>query len=58
MIIKAKMFCPKHGKLEFSEIMIRNGTPLCSKCSTELVFGNVRPRFDVNGGKKETKESN
>jgi len=42
--MKAKMFCPTHGKLEFDEIIIKNGVPLCSKCRAELVFGDVKPR--------------
>lgn len=42
--MKAKMFCPIHGKLEFDEITIKNSIPVCSKCRAELVYGNVKPR--------------
>lgn len=51
--MKARMFCPEHGKLSFEEIIIKNGTPICAKCSAELQFGTVRPRFDVNGKPKK-----
>jgi len=53
--MKAKMFCPEHGKLSFEEIIIKNGNPACAKCSAELQFGIVRPRFDVNGKPKKKK---
>jgi hypothetical protein len=46
--MQAKCFCPKHGKLDFEDIVIRNGAPTCGKCSSELQFGTVKPRFDVN----------
>ena len=42
------MFCPKHGKLTFDQIVIKDGRPVCNKCYSELEFGTVRPRFDVN----------
>jgi len=42
--MKAKMFCPTHGKLDFDEIVIKNGTPTCLRCSTALEFGTVKPR--------------
>jgi len=42
--MKAKMFCPNHGKLDFDEIIIKNGVPICARCSSELQFGNVKPR--------------
>jgi len=42
--MKAKMFCPNHGKLDFENIIIKNGTPTCLKCSSPLEFGTVRPR--------------
>jgi hypothetical protein len=52
--MKAKMFCPSHGKLDFSEIVIKNGTPVCLKCSSVLEFGTVRPR--KLGDKNERKK--
>jgi len=42
--IKARMFCPTHGKIEFDEVIIKNSVPICAKCRAELVFGNVKPR--------------
>ena len=45
--IQAKCFCPTHGKLSLEEIVIKNGVPVCAKCSAELQFGNVRPRFNT-----------
>jgi hypothetical protein len=42
--MKAKCFCPKHGKLSFEQIIIKNREPVCSKCSSILEFGNVKPR--------------
>lgn len=50
--MKAKMFCPEHGKLDFDQIVIKNGVPICFKCLKELEFGTVRPRFDVKGNKR------
>ncbi|HKZ45192.1 MAG TPA: hypothetical protein VJ343_00635 [archaeon] len=54
--IKAKCSCPKHGRLGFEEIVIKNGSPLCAKCHTVLEFCTVKPRFDVNGGTKKSKK--
>jgi repressor of nif and glnA expression len=45
--IRARCFCPTHGKLNLDEIVIKNGIPVCSKCSAELQFGDVRPRFNT-----------
>jgi ribosomal protein L37AE/L43A len=45
--IQARCFCPKHGRLSLDEIVIKNGIPVCSKCSAELQFGNVKPRFNT-----------
>lgn len=42
--MKAKMFCPTHGKLTFDEIIIKNGIPICARCSSPLEFGIVKPR--------------
>jgi hypothetical protein len=53
--MQAKCYCPKHGRLDFDGIMIKNGTPICSRCSAELQFGVVKPRFDVNGKTKKKK---
>ncbi|MEM5853609.1 MAG: hypothetical protein QW228_04545 [Candidatus Aenigmatarchaeota archaeon] len=44
VFIKARCFCPKHGKLGLDEILVKNGVPVCSKCYTELQFCEVRPR--------------
>ena len=54
--IKAKCKCPKHGRLSFENIVIKKGKPLCAKCHAVLEFCIVKPRFDVNGGRK-TKRS-
>ena len=51
--MQAKIFCPTHGKLEFDEIVIKNGVPVCGKCRAELVFGNVKPRKLETKRKKE-----
>lgn len=40
----ARCYCPKHGRLDFEDIMIKKGVPICAKCSSELNFGNVKPR--------------
>jgi len=42
--MQARCFCPEHGKLEFDDIRIKNGLPICAKCSRTLEFGVVRPR--------------
>ena len=47
--MQAKTVCPNHGRLEIDQISIKNGVPICSRCSSPLEFGVVRPRFDVNG---------
>jgi len=47
--MRAKTICPNHGRLEIEQIVIKNGVPICGRCSSELQFGVVRPRFDVNG---------
>ena len=54
--IKARCKCPKHGKLSFENIVIKKGKPLCAKCHSVLEFCVVKPRFDVNGGKKTKKK--
>ena len=60
-MMQAKTVCPTHGRLEIDQIVIKNGIPVCNRCSSELQFGTVRPRFDVNGdsasgsGKKKKK---
>jgi len=57
--MQAKTVCPTHGRVEIDQIVIKNGIPACGRCSRELQFGVVRPRFDVNGvassGKKKKK---
>lgn len=40
----AKCYCPRHGRLDLNEIVIKNGVPVCAKCSAELEFANVKPR--------------
>lgn len=40
----AKCFCPKHGKLDFDDVQIVNGQPICKRCKSVLEFGKVRPR--------------
>jgi len=42
--MKAKCFCPKHGKLSLEQITIKNGSPICGKCSSVLEFADVKPR--------------
>ena len=48
-VMQAKTMCPNHGRLEIDQIVIKNGVPICNRCQSELQFGVVRPRFDVNG---------
>jgi len=55
-MIQARCFCTKHGKLDFENILIKNGVPICAICSSELEFGTVRPRFDVNKSLKKKKK--
>ncbi|MEM7821646.1 MAG: hypothetical protein QXX38_02445 [Candidatus Aenigmatarchaeota archaeon] len=45
--IKAKCICPKHGRLKLEEITIKKGVPVCSKCSSELQFGTIKPRLNT-----------
>ena len=40
----ARCFCPKHGKLDFDDVLIDEGQPVCKKCKSPLEFGKVRPR--------------
>ncbi|MFH1623207.1 MAG: hypothetical protein ABIA12_01670 [Candidatus Aenigmatarchaeota archaeon] len=42
--MQARCFCPEHGRLEFDDIRIKNGLPICAKCARPLEFGVVRPR--------------
>jgi hypothetical protein len=42
--MQARCFCPEHGRLGFDDILIKNGTPVCARCSKPLEFGTVRPR--------------
>jgi len=42
--MKARCFCPTHGKLPLEDIIIKNGTPVCRKCISALEFTDVRPR--------------
>lgn len=42
--MQARMFCPTHGKLDFDDVIIKNGKPVCRKCRSVLEFGNVRPK--------------
>lgn len=40
----ARCFCPKHGKLDFDDIHIDAGLPVCKKCKSPLEFGKVKPK--------------
>ena len=42
--MKARIFCPTHGRLELCDVVIKSGEPLCGKCSAALEYGDVRPR--------------
>ena len=56
IVMKAKCYCPKHGKLKFEDIIIKDYTPLCAKCHSVLEFCDIRPRFNVNGGTKRSRK--
>jgi hypothetical protein len=43
-MIKARIFCPTHGRLSLDDVVIKNGEPICKKCSAILVYGEVKPR--------------
>ncbi len=43
--MKARIFCPTHGRLDLDDVIIKNGEPICKKCSSILVFGDVKPRM-------------
>jgi hypothetical protein len=55
MTMLARCYCPEHGRLGFDEIVIKNRTPICSKCSKALEFGTVKPRTlkEEKHGKKK-----
>lgn len=55
--MQARIFCPTHGRLDLSEVVIKDGQPLCGKCSTVLVYGKVQPRVVEQKGKKVKKKS-
>lgn len=42
--MQARCVCPIHGRLKLDEIIIKNGLPVCIKCSSILEFGTVKPR--------------
>lgn len=48
----ARCFCPKHGKLEFDDIYIDHGKPICRKCRSVLEFGKIKPRYIEKPTKK------
>ena len=50
--MQAKCMCPQHGKLEFDDIIIKNGNPTCRKCMSVLEFGKIQPRRVMKGKKK------
>ncbi len=50
--MQARCYCQNHGRLEFDEIAIKQGLPVCIKCSSILVFGTVKPRKLVDNGHK------
>jgi hypothetical protein len=43
-MIKARIFCPTHGRLSLDDVVIKDGKPVCKKCSAVLVYGEVKPR--------------
>lgn len=54
--MQARMFCPKHGKLDFDDVAIKKGMPICRKCQSALEFGKVLPRrVEKREKKKRTK---
>jgi hypothetical protein len=54
----ARCFCPKHGKLDFDDVFIEAGRPVCKKCKSPLDFGKVRPRsVEKPKAKKKTKKT-
>jgi hypothetical protein len=44
MSMQARCFCPEHGRLDFENILIKNGIPVCAKCQAVLEYGKVMPR--------------
>jgi len=42
--MQAKVFCKNHGTLGLEDIQIKDGSPICKKCSAELTYANVKPR--------------
>jgi len=48
----ARCFCPKHGKLDFDDIYIKYGKPICRKCESALEFGKIKPRHIEKPTKK------
>jgi len=42
--IKARIFCPTHGRLDLADVVIKSGEPICGRCSSVLVYGEVKPR--------------
>jgi len=50
--MQARCFCPEHGRLGFEDILIKNGTPTCARCSKPLEYGKVMPRPVVAAGAK------
>lgn len=53
-MIKARIFCPTHGRLSLDDVVIKDGKPVCKKCSAVLVYGEVKPR-KLEKVKKRTK---
>lgn len=54
--MQARIFCPKHGRLDFDDVVIKNGIPICRKCQSILEFGKVRPRKIEDVKRKKTRK--
>jgi len=54
--MQARCFCPKHGKLDFDNIIIQGGLPTCKKCRSTLEFGKVVPRRVEKAPKKKKRK--
>ncbi len=40
--MKIKCFCPVHGKLEFSDIIVKDNVACCKKCRRMLEFDEIK----------------
>lgn len=57
LIMQAKIVCLKHGRLDFDDVIIKNGIPICRKCQSVLEFGKIRPRKVEGAEKKKRRRS-